>query len=446
MANPEQKKDFYEKVDKKVAQFFGKEVEKVSASLASRGYINENAAPLFGEDSFDNQFNYMDAAKLYYMKTAKLPKADEQDALAEECDYDFEQWSEKFTDISNKECSKLAKDPYFQSFVRDYFLEKDPYVNGKKVDTDDFVNDYKAFVRDNEKAVSDWGTDIVPASDEMSTKSTIKVVIRSNLSMMDHYINDIVNPKSRITGAVDYIICKTLLSDAADKSFFNGVTTTVENIYNRKTGNNDIEMVKYSDNQLNERVKKMRDEIINDPLFKEVVATGKYKVKEVRDAYMKAVNLDINRKIKADKAYTKSLKHDTVKNNAYIDYVNGIDNLIDKDELSSIKKIYSDLKKYNEGKNPSDQMKKLMDVLDEVCESNSMNAAAVHKLNEAALDYYNDRQGIFFYPFTDNGKGRLASAEKLIKITEPKISKMNKEFEAANKKAEAKNNDKAPVI
>ena len=443
-ATQQQIEEFYAKVKEKVINHFESESDRLEYEVGDRNYLKESAAPLFGENSFENQFDYKKAAQLVYMTNTKIPtnakEENELNTLAEELDYDFEAWSEAFNKKANQECQKLANDPYFQYYARDYLLNHpyDGLIDG--FSTNEFASDYLTFRKKVEKATNNW-IDIISDSDLMEVQSTImkKVEVHSKNSPVE---DEIVTPTSNVKDAVDAIVCKTLMSKAGQTAFFKGVNTTTDKYYNTESGDYD-DVTKYSENDLKKRIDTMREEIVKDPLFTEIVGSGKYKVNEISSAYMKAVNLDMNKRIKNEKSHNKQLAADSVKRSKYIEHLNGQNNVISEDEFKKIKDIYENLVEFNEGKKPSKLMKNLMDVYKEIIDGNDRGAAGLYKLNQAALNYYNDRQGTFFYPFTDNGKARLSSVESLIKITEPKMKSINKEFENANKTVENPKSEQA---
>ncbi len=448
MATLEQKREFYKKVQEQIATFIATEKSKVANQLGSKGYIHENAAPLFGEDSYENQFDYNAAAKLVFFETVKLPKEIEEgkevdnatkeaNALAEKHDYDFDAWAEDFQTKANETCKNLANDAYFQCYARDFLMKKGASL--REDATADFANGYIEYTKKVEKAADVWDSPIV-ASDEMSSKSTIQTMLKSKLRNLNDsmFIDQEVKPDKNVANAVNMVICKTLLTKAADAMFYVGITHTVENEYNMRDPMNPIKVTKYSDNQIAERCEQMKKEIINDPLFRETIATDNIKLKDVYDTYMKKVNFDINKKINAEKSRTRDLQSDPATWEKFTTFAKNKKGVYTTKQLESIQSVYNNLTNLNEGKEPTTAMKNLMNALEKVV-GGDKSATALNTLNKAALNYYNDRQGIFFSPFTDLGKGRLREVGKLVRITEPLMKDVTKEFEKEQRAPELNN-------
>ena len=224
-----------------------------------------------------------------------------------------------------------------------------------------------------------------------------------------------------IMDAVDLIIAKTLTTKAADVAFFKRVQVEPDS-----TSDNPGMFTKLVFKNLT----KMRMEIINDPVFRDVFAR-RVPRKQFYAEFQSALNRDINRKIDAEDARKSALKKDQTEMESQNNYMKTHECTVSDNDIKTIQEIHDNLVQYNMGKKPSEYMKNLMnalkDVLADVDPERAMqdiNMAKLDKLNKAALKYFDKRQGIIFNPLTDDGKSRLAAVGKLIKVTEPIVKKM----------------------
>ena len=218
--------------------------------------------------------------------------------------------------------------------------------------------------------------------------------------------------------AANRIVADTLLSPAAEKTFYTDTKLL-------KDGEPDQKLV-------NKAFIEMRDQVINDPIFREVLVT-RPETDKVVELYRKAVNKEINKKIKAEKADIARRKENTSLDSAFKKFGEEEAIAISEEEYKQILDAKKKLEQFNEGKKPSDHMKRLITALDNVIreygkDGDNIKVNTLTELNSASLNYYNKRQGILFSPLTDNGKARYATVEKLTFVTDQINTRCKDEF------------------
>ncbi len=426
---------FYDEFNASIGKKNAEDVMKFSHSISSKGYVPQNMAPLFGPDSYEEQFPYQDAAKLYLFSTMNMPKdpdAVEYEnqkivyALAKKQDFKFENFEEEYGYAFNEKGKELVNDPCFRRYVRDYCISHNNHAK-EAFDANEFAKGYDDNLKKQAEATKAW-SNLISESDEFSAKNTVEATVKSAVNDIDNGFlhGESVSPTKNVKPAVDYIVAKSILGKAADATFFQGLHTKESYEYNMKTGQNDIHRVLYSDNDMKVRIDQMRKQILEDPLFKETISQEGMKLENVYDAYKTKVNQRIN-----DKIHQNEKQHDKLlKDKFYYQKLSGfakkVDKALSEEEMNNLKDLYNGLKEFNKGKDPSDEMKALTDALDNMIDN--PNGINLINLNNAALKYYDKRQGTFFSPFTDKGKARLGTVEKMISITSPKTDKLNKDF------------------
>ncbi|MCR5282062.1 MAG: hypothetical protein K6E18_01725 [Lachnospiraceae bacterium] len=417
-------------------------IKKAKDNITEKKYVHQNMAPLFGEDSYENQFLYKDAAKLYVLKTARFPYAhntseedpeqEKANRQADDLNYDFTKWEEAFTKDLNQKCGELEKSPYFRRFVRDYCISH----NGTILDTqtpfneNEFVEHYQTYHKNIQKASENKFGSLIPETDSTSTISNIQTLMKSKIKDIESGLNSSgkVSPTENVSDAADYIIAKTITGKAAKATFFKGISSTTTMTYNPKTGDNDIPYITYNDNEMHQRAELMKQQILSDPLFQETIAEENQKLTNVYDSYKAKVNSEINKNIKKQNATDQRLTKDKFEFTRYSNYLKEQGNVLDQDTIAYLKRLHDGLEEYNKGKKPSDEMKELMDNLKAVVKDNAKDAVSLYNLNRSALKYYDKRQGIFFSPFTDEGKARLETVGNIIKITGGKMKQIDKQY------------------
>ncbi|MBR6315751.1 MAG: hypothetical protein IKR58_01965 [Lachnospiraceae bacterium] len=228
------------------------------------------------------------------------------------------------------------------------------------------------------------------------------------------------------------IVADMLKSPAADKTFYDDDRVKSGSVMDSR--------------KVNKAFINMRDQVINDPIFRDVMAT-RPSGKNLVDSYKTAVNKEVNKKINAEKAEKARRKDNFSLDSSMKKFAQDNTIEISADEYEKIKETREALKKMNEGKKPSDHMKRLTDALDAVISQGEKGAqpkvGALEELNSAALNYYNKRQGILFSPLTDNGKARFATVEKLVFATDKIHGRCEEAFDNAinpNKNANMQKN------
>ncbi len=433
VVNVAPKDAFYNQLGE-VSKNITNEVEELEQEIGAKHYDNENRAVLQGLDYYENQFDYQKAAKLYVLKTARLPQKDIEkegapEQMAAENNYDLDQWERAFRKDLNKKAAELSRSAYFQYFVRDYLVKGSEA--GHPFSPDGFAKAYDEYVEKTKEATKEW-TDLIPDMEEGNLSIThAQALARQAIREAEKYRPDEkVSPTKNVKEAVDYIIAQSICTDVAEHTFFKGIPSGKENLRNPEK-NKFEEVTLYNQHQLAQRVFSMRKQILEDPVFQSTITEGHVTLKDVNKAYRKNLGLETNKKIRQEKNKISKLDKQG-KTQQYESFLQKKDNTFDKEQMEQLKQLHDELKSLNEGKDPSDQMTALMNALETVANGNR-SAVAAANLNKAAMDYYSDRQGIFFSPFTDKGKARLEASQKLIRITSPAIKKLDQEFAAENK-------------
>ena len=235
--------------------------------------------------------------------------------------------------------------------------------------------------------------------------------------------------QSDFLSAANLIVTDTLINSASDKTFFATESLKYGN------GNN------YDVHKVNEAFIAMRDQVIKDPIFEELM-TRRISGDKIVSAYKAAVKAAVNEKIASQNSIDKALKKDeNAKNKQLYNYMK-IDATVEQADFDMIRDTYEKIKKYNEGKKPSDEMKRLTAALEKVTKSAKpekengdvkVNAIHLDELNKATLGYYSARQGRVFSPFTDAGKARLGAVEKLAFTTDRLMNGVKAKAEAMQK-------------
>ena len=251
-------------------------------------------------------------------------------------------------------------------------------------------------------------------------------VTKDNLkTACKHISKDIIKSKSEANGVIEpvdfvaaanLVIADTLLSPAAEKTFFSNTSL-------QKGGN-------YSVGKANDAINIMRDQLINDPIFMETL-TKRLPAKDFVNAYKAEIKKEVNQKISLQENKEKEYSKNITQSNEHKRFVKEHNIELKPDELDDISKLREQLAVFNKGKKPSAHMLRLTNALDRVMDQsritgNRITVEAIEELHNASLNYYAKRQGIFFAPIHDNGKSRLATVEKLVFKTDTVMDRCRK--------------------
>jgi len=261
--------------------------------------------------------------------------------------------------------------------------KKTDYVIGKEKDSSEYT--FTTFFSDD---VFDAESGIEECKNKISAISPKKVFGKNDKRM-----------------ACDFVIARMLKKESAKTSFYGHFEGAFSDDFDLEKANKHIDVI--------------RDKMMKDPVFDSVVNRG-LTAKDFYGEYMKAVNVDINRRIKVEKNINKELQENASLADKQQEYLENNYIELTKEEKDSIFTIKQNLKQFNKGKKPSELMKNLMesfDVLDANRKYSKVNMADIDDLNKCALAYYETRQGRVMGPVTDNGKNRLHEVENLIKVT-----------------------------
>ncbi len=171
---------------------------------------------------------------------------------------------------------------------------------------------------------------------------------------------------------------------------------------------------------LNKALNSVRRQVLMDPVFHEVIAKCP-KPADLYEQYKKEIRKEVNKKINDEKGRDADTKIDREKQ-SLMDREKEKAVIELNDEMKKeLKSAYEDLTRLNQNHRKSPQMKNLMKSLENMQGKEVVSYKDFELLNKRALYYHNDRQGIFFSPFTDKGKLRLDRVENLIRSTEKTI-------------------------
>ena len=346
---------------------------------------------------------------------------------------------------------EYLKDPFFVSFMKidctpdlicmyvDEIIRKNEEETGiahtgNRVDAFAALRiTYKDEKAAYEKSVANR-TPMVSCSQDnkyLSLDSVMNMINNTIEVIETHVDKDEIFSASDKMQAVDYVLAKTLKTKAAKNALFESV---------KKPGTEEIDVEK-----LNEKIEKMRDELLNDPKFSEVL-NKRLGRGDLYSEYKDVVHADIQKKIANEKRVSKKRKTDAKYKEFAEDYMYDKKISVDYKDYDTIKTQYDELVVANKDKKPSDYMKKLI----ETCQAfmaaydegdGVVNASVVDAFNKACLKYYDKRQGVISGPATGKGQARLEIAANIIDVTsnimKPVKAEMNKAYEAEQKKMKA---------
>ncbi|MCR4716079.1 MAG: hypothetical protein K5656_02765 [Lachnospiraceae bacterium] len=265
--------------------------------------------------------------------------------------------------------------------------------------------DYDQEVKESEYSLS---TDVTPFfTKDLNDFNRDSVITNARNTIVR--ANNINSPflRSDIVEAIDLVIAKTLLTKSAEVTFFDHITD-----------NNGINY-----DLANSKINEARLSIYKDPLFRETMLKQPDS-KDFYKEYMKIRNLNANKNIKEENERRKEISRVKVEEDRINDFLQNNKYTISDEQAKIINEEYNNLLKYNKSKSPTDRMTKLMNSLKAVVDemgvdlaNRDINMMKLQNLNKYVLKYYDKRQGIFFDPVTDDGKSRLAAAEKISTVT-----------------------------
>ncbi len=364
-----------------------------------------------------------------YLSNVPYPKI-------EDSNYDLENYNsqrEVRNELIKEKIDFLAADPVFHAFVQmersqnnrdnmnsDYmrihwssFMEN--YTMSYQTAKDDYQRKLAAYKDDPNAARNDgflFLDNQIPeeAIDRDEYQTASKEAIREKCKQILAADQNKPLGRNDFLKAANLIVADTLLKSSSDMTFFDA-----DNLKANKG---------YDINKVNEAIVNMREQVINDPLFQEVMQKYTTGDRIVAD-YKAAVKAEIKEKIKVQKQLDQKMKKDKAQAEAEKNKFDETNVTVEKNDLELIRDIYQKIEKYNKGKDPSDEMKRLTKALGDVTENAenqgegyTVNAAKLDELNKATLGYYSARQGKVFSPFTEAGKARLGAVEKLAFTTD----------------------------
>jgi hypothetical protein len=253
------------------------------------------------------------------------------------------------------------------------------------------------------------------------TKDNLKAQAKAMLNSAEHEGKERALEQTDFVKAANLIVADTLLTRTADMTIFD--TDAFKN-----------EQGDFSIDKMNKTLVDLRDQVIADPLFQRVLAK-RVTESEIVSAYHREVNKEVNKKISKNAKRESDYKKDAQTSAAHQKYA--AENTIEltNEEMDFIKKTYDNIKKYNQGKDPSDLMQKLTTALDGVVgeQGNKISIQKMEALNKATLDYYKERQGRIFSPVTKKGKARLGAVERMAFLTDSVMDRAAKQEKKAKK-------------
>ncbi len=287
-----------------------------------------------------------------------------------------------------------------------------------KMTCEEFVNDYDNYRTAAYNKVKQDIDDVTSFTGNQDYELNKASIVNNSNLLIAQSVNDTA-PFNRedMVRAADLVIAKTLLTKRADTMFYSKVM--IDDII--------------EPNMIAFRIKEARNELINDQVFLETFAK-RLPAKDFYKEYTKALNLETNRKIKAENARKKDIRKTRGEEARINQYLETHNHKITDKQAKELVESYNNMLEYNKGKSPSSAMEKLMkafkDVIDEMgvdASGRNIQMMKLHKLNKYVLKYYDKRQGIFHDPYTDMGKARLKEIEKLSVTTAKIVDTMRKE-------------------
>ena len=234
-----------------------------------------------------------------------------------------------------------------------------------------------------------------------------------------------------IRDTADYFVYRLLSEPGAKRTFFGKGTDFADE---EKVRARNTHMVANADGRyhiedVNRETLKIRNNLVEDPLFKKAMLIGKTRDK-VYDEYKRLAREKTN-DIKSDfeqsmkrKPTNKKELEDARENTGYIE--------LSEDDVDFFKKTKDELDTlYKSGgkyrstymKELYTELKKVIDAADKSMLLDDDSIPMVKKgrleaLQEKAVTYFKERKGSIFNPVTDRGKARLDIVEKLIHKTD----------------------------
>ncbi len=256
----------------------------------------------------------------------------------------------------------------------------------------------------------------------LSTKENLKAMAKTMLSSAENEGRERALDQKDFVKAANLIVANALLSKAADLTLFE-----TEGYKNEKG--------EYFIDKMNKSIVELRDQVIADPLFQKVLAR-RVNESEIVSSYQREVNREVNKKINKQEKLDSELKKDQEKSRIHKKYASEHTIELTDKEMDFIRETYRNIKKFNEGKDPSPLMEKLTNALDDVTgvQGNKVSIEKMEKLNKATLEYYKERQGKIFSPVTKRGKARLGAVERMAFLTDDVMGRAMKQEKTDLKK------------
>ncbi len=353
---------------------------------------------------------------------------------------------------------ELQQDPDFRAFVLSEIAKKD----AERFEPDRMVDSWEAYRKTLDEARENYrqelsiarengpvpeslaffhpdvrgnvagdnnGFAVVEKNDgNLSTKENLKAQAQAMLDSAERDGRDRALEQKDFLKAANLVVANALLTKAADLTFFE-----TEGFKN--------EQGDYRIDKMNKSLVELRDQVIADPLFQKVLSK-RVKETEVVSSYQREVNREVNKKISRQEKRESEYKKDQTRSQAHQKYAAEHTVELTAKEIDFIKETYANIKKFNEGKDPSDLMKKLTTALDAVTatQGNKISVEKMEALNKATLEYYKERQGKIFSPLTKRGKARLGAVERMAFLTDDVMDRAAKQEkkEMKNQAAKAK--------
>ena len=159
---------------------------------------------------------------------------------------------------------------------------------------------------------------------------------------------------------------------------------------------------------VNQKIDRMRDKIMADPVFKSVIAQGGSSI-DFSERYLEAKRRDISFKAGINKSAPDS-------NSA----LNDLPVTLTDEQKKAFNDLYTQMELFNHGVERkgynADMMRQLKNVNDKA-DSGTLKYSDIAALRYMSAKYYYKREGIFFSPRTDDGKDRLQAAADIFELS-----------------------------
>ena len=366
----------------------------------------------------------------------------------------YEYRTEKLQELTDSLSENLDFKAYLNTLtVNEAYLKQSPakIADGWKQYDKDLQRTREKVRADAQKFIN-FSDEKEAKYDAQGFKLTIDEILTEMKSGIYAYVDDFskrnmeYNLPNDILDTAEYFMYKMLSEPGAKRTFFGkGTDLADDEKVSRRNGLVADENGKYALADVEKAMHKFRNNLVDDPMFKQAMMTGKTKEK-IYEAYKTLVREKTN-SIKSSVEH-KNKRFNAGKKKAEIEAEREQTATVKltKEDIDFLKKTRDELDTLykSNGKYKSTYMKELYAEMNKVIEAadQSMEGGKdpevkfgrLEALQEKAVTYFKERKGSIFNPVTDRGKARLDIVEKMIQRND----KIFKKIEDAQKVKEVK--------